>query len=114
MANIGTKFYVWLFASKVGADQFGNCYYVSKQKNAQDQYKRIVIYKGSNEPSKVPPHWHGWLHYLSNELPNEEIAYSWQKTAHPNLTGTKYAYQQPGKMPTSSSVKLPYEPWQPQ
>ena len=78
MAKIGTMISNWLFSKKIGSDQFGNQYYLSRFKNASGHNKRIVIYKGLNEPSKVPPKWHAWLHYMVDDAPSNDLTYEWQ------------------------------------
>ncbi len=97
------NFLIRNFSSYVGKDQFGNEYYTSGA-------KRRVAYKGLKEPSKVPPMWHAWLHYLTNDIPHNEVSenYSWQKPYIPNLTGTKRAYK-----PTRDIVSSDYQPWKP-
>jgi NADH:ubiquinone oxidoreductase subunit len=92
--SIINKIFTFFTSDKVGADQFGN------------------RYKGIADPSKVPPMWHAWLHYLSDNLPKETRIYSWQKNHIPNLTGTKLAYI-PAKSGVRSSVSADYTPWFP-
>lgn len=100
--------FIKLFCKKVGSDEFGNSYYESKKSNYLNQKKRYVVYNGLAEPSKVPPLWHGWLHYLSDELPAPNAKkYEWQKPYLPNLTGTKFAY-----VPEKKN-KQSYEGWNP-
>jgi len=94
-------------AIKIGIDEFGNQYYQKKTG------KRFVIYKGIAEPSKIPSEWHVWIHYLTDQSPNQgnNPRYSWQKIHTPNLTGTANAYS-----PANSSIKKieePYEAWEP-
>lgn len=97
------NFFIKLFSKNIGKDSFGNRYYISGN-------KRRIIYKGLAEPSKIPPMWHAWLHYLTNELPNDNLNknYQWQKHHTPNLTGTKLAYQ-----PIRKIVSSDYQPWKP-
>jgi NADH:ubiquinone oxidoreductase subunit len=116
MAHIGTVIAAWLFAKSVGVDQFGNKYYLSKNKNSEGKYKRFVIYNGITEPTKVPPLWHSWLHYLSEQVPEGEQKYDWQKAPIPNLTGTNLAYKPPGhidKGAKRAKASSDYEPWNP-
>ncbi len=81
------------FYQKIGIDQFGNKYFISKDKNYLGRRKRFVIYNGHPESSKIPPMWHSWLHYFNDEVPcNNTKSYDWQQEHIPNLTGTKYAY----------------------
>lgn len=123
--HLGTKIYTKLYGAFVGEDQFGNKYYRSKKK--EDGFhvgkpkteRRWVIYKGMDEPTKVPAEWHGWLHYLTDETPisgKSNKKYSWQKEHTPNLTGTKGAYFPPGDKRAKGSrnkVSGDYEAWQP-
>ncbi len=90
-----TKCLIKLFSKQIGEDQFGNKYYISNKMNYLRKKKRYVIYNGISEPTKVPPLWHAWLHYLVEEIPNDKdgnYQYKWQKNYVPNLTGTKNAY----------------------
>jgi NADH:ubiquinone oxidoreductase subunit len=116
MAKIGTIISTWLFGKKVGEDQFGNCYYISKSKNTEGKNKRIVIYKGISDPSKVPAMWHGWLHYMIDELPNNEPAHDWSKQHAPNVTGTKYSYKPDAHIDNDGKRKkvgADYQSWKP-
>jgi NADH:ubiquinone oxidoreductase subunit len=80
--------------------------------------KRWVIYKGLVEPTKVPPIWHGWLHYTTDDLPLEKTAvqYAWNKEPQPNLTGTPLAYVPAGHVnrgaERAASV-ADYQAWKP-
>ena len=104
------KLFARFCSKKVGEDEFGNEYRIGFFKNYLGQHKRFVIYKGLDLSSKVPPMWHAWLHYLSDDLPNfDKKNLKWQKEFQPNLTGTKYAYD-----PSKNSDKLPvYSKWVP-
>jgi NADH:ubiquinone oxidoreductase subunit len=87
------SFFIKVCYKYVGHDKFGNKYYQSKKLDYLGDNRRYVVYKGTCEPSKVPPIWHAWLHHTSDELPNEQNAYAWQIDHIPNLTGTKFAYK---------------------
>ena len=52
--------------------------------------RRWVIYKNLAEASKVPPDWHGWLHYTVDTPPTEENYQPrpWQQPHRMNMTGT--------------------------
>ncbi len=114
MAKIGTIISTWLFGRKIGNDQFGNNYYLSSCKNVEGKNKRIVIYKGLNEPSKVPPMWHAWLHYMIDEIPSENIEnYYWQKEHIPNLTGTDFAHNPSLTHKQTKHKGAEYEAWNP-
>ncbi len=99
---------VRIFATKIGEDRFGNHYYEGRNTNYLGVKKRYVIYSGKLvEPSKVPPLWHAWLHYLSNDIPSADSKkLPWQREHLPNLTGTKLAYGDGAK------AKENYIPWQ--
>ncbi len=98
MANIGTKLFTILFGKKVGEDSYGNKYYRSslslgKHVGRYNKERRWVIYKGKAESTKIPPEWHGWIHYSIDATPASYVAKKkWQKDHLPNLTGTDYAY----------------------
>ena len=103
------KLLVRVYSKKVGEDEFGNEYFVSFLKNYLGHNKRLVIYKGVGLASKVPPMWHAWLHYMSDETPISNKKLQWQKRYQPNLTGTKYAYD-----PSELTNKTPiYSEWNP-
>ena len=123
MANIGTVIFTTLFGTKVGSDEFGNKYYKSskfagKHIGRYNKERRWVIFNGKAEASKIPPYWHGWMHY-THESPmttEESKRYFWQKTHTPNLTGTKYAYMPPGhilKGGERDRAISDYEAWKP-
>src|SRR5690606_31590293 len=69
--TFGAKFHIKRRGVFVGQDEFGNKYYEAK--DTSDSYdgrkRRWVIYDGYAEASKVPPDWHGWLHYTFDEPP---------------------------------------------
>lgn len=92
-------------SKKIGTDEFGNSYYENKIG------KRFVVYKGQAEPSKIPAHWHGWIHYNTDYSPVgiKTGKHSWQKIHLPNLTGTKNAYS-PNDKPKEDKK---YQSWQP-
>lgn len=119
MATIGTRIYTALKGKLVGKDAYGNLYYEARaEKTATGQKKRWVIYQGMPEPSKVPPHWHGWLHYTTDNLPAEAQAkpYSWVQEPQQNMTGTKLAYVPAGHASRGgerSKTVADYEPWKP-
>ncbi len=103
-----SNFFIRLSSRKIGADEFGNEYFLNKSG------KRFVVYKGLAEPSKVPMEWHGWLHYSTNIAPVKISTrkFSWQKIHLPNLTGTKNSHS-----PKNSSAKKTsagYEAWRPE
>ena len=104
--SIGTTIYTWLYGKIVGTDEIGNKYYTNSE-NHNDL-----------KASKIPPHWHAWLHKSIDEPPiNYSHKYKWQKDHKPNMTGTKDAHFPPSN-PLSKDykpdqIKADYESWSP-
>jgi NADH:ubiquinone oxidoreductase subunit len=112
--SITTALYTKIFGKQVGADRFGNRYYTGKRQDSFGRIKRWVSYAGKPDPSSIPPEWHLWLHYTSNEVPQKR--YAWQQEHHPNLTGTTQAYFPPGhllKGGKRDKATGDYVPWTP-
>ena len=109
--TLGTRLQIFFFGNLVGKDHLGNKYYQSKSG------KRWVIYNGEIEASKIPPHWHAWLHKTIEKPPLAyKHKYDWQKDHLHNTTGTSEAYF-PNSYPLSklkeSKSKKEYETWNP-
>ena len=88
-----------LFGSKVGDDPFGNTYYQQRKAPKTGRRRRWVIYgPGGDEASRVPPLYHGWLHYVTDTFPSPEDLkrHAWNQPHVPNLTGTDKAWTPPG------------------
>ena len=105
--TIGT-FINTLFTGKfVGQDEFGNKYY------SNSKGKRWVIYKSRVEASKIPPEWHSWIHFLTNNKPPANLnKFKWQKKHEENLTGTTRAYKPDGLLSSDSKKNIKkYETW---
>ena len=116
--SLGTTLYTWFYGNFVGKDSNENKYYCNS-KNAEDlDSKRWVIFKGTIEATKIPPHWHSWLHKSIDVPPiNYSHQYDWQKDHEQNMTGTDQAYY-PDSHPLSKSfkadaIKEEYESWKP-
>lgn len=107
---IATRLYIIFFGKYVGQDEYGNKYYISKF-SSKNKQRRLVLYSGVIEASKIPPLWHKWLHYSLAEIPlSKNIEkYNWQKEHLPNLSLTSKAYN-PDVFKTKKSI---YEKWQP-
>ncbi len=58
-------------AKKIGTDSEGNKYYQTKARKGYNHPRRWVIYNGEADASRVPPEWHGWLHYQTDEYPTD-------------------------------------------
>ena len=70
------------------------------------------------EATKVPPGWHGWIHYRVDTPPSKEDykPLEWQKPYQPNMTGTPEAYHPPGSILAGShrpQVTGDYDAWTP-
>lgn len=119
-ATIGTRIHTWLHGQYVGKDEFGNQYYQSRREPKSGRRRRWVIYHGMPEPSKVPPHWHGWLHYTAKRAPIEGQPvkqHKWQKDHLPNLTGTPARYVPKGHVLSGgerAKTAADYVPWRPE
>ena len=113
-----SKLVIRLTAQKVGHDEFGNQYFETRKARRGQRKRRYVLYKGHVEASKVPPDWHGWLHYTEQQPPPETgyAVHDWQQEHLPNLTGTKYAYRPAGhilKGGRRNKATGDYEAWTP-
>jgi len=105
--TIGTSIYTLFFGRLVGEDEFGNKYYSNKKE------KRWVIYNDEVEASKIPPEWHMWIHFLTNQKPqNDSQKFAWQKKHIQNLTGTDKAHMPDGSLKSKSKKNIKkYETW---
>ena len=104
----------WRKSVYAGCDFLGNRYFYETKHG-----KRWVLYAGLPEASCVPPPWHGWLHYQTDEIPRSDSdvpRYAWQKSPVPNQTGTDQAFYPDGhilKGGVRKSTTGDYEPWTP-
>lgn len=116
-ATLGTKLHTWMYGKFIGRDEFGNRYFESKRASKGEKKRRWVIYEGVAEASKVPPAWHGWLHYTLDAPLSETKQHSWLKTHIPNLTGTTGRYLPAGHI-SKGGARAPtaadYQPWTPE
>ena len=94
--NIGTRLYTMLHGRRVGTDAAGNVYYVQRRAPAQGRARRWVDFAGSAEASAVPPEWHAWLHYTTDEPLPVEQRKPWQKPHLANATGPAASDRPPG------------------
>ena len=120
-ATPGTKLKLSRQGVKVGSDAFGNTYYQAKSERStyDDRPKRWVKYNGYADPSRIPAEWHGWLHYLYDETPDQlDIKrHAWQRPHEPNMTGTVYAYKPSGSLDKGGvrdATANDYEAWSPE
>ena len=116
-ATPGTLLYTKRYGARVGADEFGNVYYRGGT-DSEGFERRWVLYSGENDPTTVPPGWHGWLHHRTDIPPVDEpyIKPTWVKPHKRNMTGTAHAYRPPGSLlsPTPRRKKASeYDAWTP-
>jgi NADH:ubiquinone oxidoreductase subunit len=115
-ATIGTLLFSKLNGTRVGEDSLGNVYFQGGR-TTDGRARRWVIYSGANDASRVPPEWHGWLHYSTDLTPDQlPPPRSWQKTPQPNLTGTDAAYRPAGALEKGgvrAAATGDYEAWSP-
>lgn len=118
-ATIGTAIFSAMNGRAVGEDHLGNRYFQSKKAGKAGQKdRRWVIYNGANDASRVPPEWHGWLHYSFDDAPESHLppARIWEKEPTANLTGTAQAYRPQGALEAGgvrARATGDYEPWSP-
>jgi len=116
--TITTRIFIRWKGRPVGTDDSGNRYYREKSAPRGRRERRWVIYDGEVEASRVPPEWHAWLHYTTDEVPPEggSPRRPWQKSHRPNATGTPDVYRPPGHVLSESGrerARSEYEPWKP-
>ena len=120
-ATIGTLFTVGRRGVLVGKDEYGNRYFEAR--DTKDSYdgrkRRWVLYNGYADASKVPPDWHGWLHYTFDQTPDQApvVIKAWEKPHLPNLSGTPMAWRPRGSLARSGqrpSATGDYEAWKPE
>ncbi len=116
--SLSTKIYTFFYGKLIGEDEYGNKYFSNKKDFKDIKAKRWVMFKGQIEASKIPPHWHAWLHRSIDEPPlNYKHKYKWQKDHKVNRTGSNEAYFPPSH-PLSKSYDTnkknnDYESWTP-
>ena len=111
----GTRLFTWWNGEEVGRDEHGNLYYQSKK----DPTRRWVVYKGSNDGSRVPPGWQLWLRGSIDELPEKALPprRPFERKPEPNLTGTMAAFRPDGALGSGKirpAATGDYEPWVPE
>jgi NADH:ubiquinone oxidoreductase subunit len=117
-ATIGTLLHSWRHGVEVGTDAQGNRYFRSRKKTPDGRERRWVIYDGSNDASRVPPEWHGWLHGQFDDVPESRLPPPriWEADYTPNATGTEAAYLPQGALQRGgrrAAATGDYEAWSP-
>ena len=114
--NLGTRLYTFFYGNYVGDDEYVNKYYSNKKIYDDRNAKRWVIFKGKTEATKIPPHWHAWLHKTIDIPPiNYKKKHVWQKNHEQNLTGTNQAHNPifNNLSKEEPKSKKDYETWNP-
>jgi NADH:ubiquinone oxidoreductase subunit len=117
----GITFGTWMGLrgkTRVGEDALGNVYYEGGT-DPNGITRRWVIYKGSNDASRVAPEWFSWLHHQIDAVPDQALPAprAWQKPAVPNMTGTPLAYRPSGALEKGghrAAATGDYEAWAPE
>ena len=94
--DLGTRLFTLLKGRRVGTDATGNIYYQERRQRPGHRLRRWVMYAGAPEASLVPPEWHAWLHYTTDQPLAERNRRPWEKPHLPNPTGTPASYRPPG------------------
>lgn len=112
-ATLGTALFNWRHGRKAGEDSFGNVYMTDARGK-----RRWVMYKGSNDVSRVPPEWYAWLTRQIDDVPDEALPPppAFLKRPVPNLTGTPFAYRPSGALERGGrrqAASGDYQAWTP-
>ena len=116
----GTRLTLWNQGEFVGEDALGNRYYIQKKGvGPLGVPRRWVTYTDLADASKVPPEWHGWLHYTVDTPPTKERyeAKPWEKPHKMNMTGTREAYRPSGSILAAGrrpKATGDYKAWKPE
>jgi NADH:ubiquinone oxidoreductase subunit len=106
-------------AKKIGTDHWGNSYFEAAARKGYTRPRRWVLYKGDAEATKIPPEWHGWIHFQTNIVPSDthpSYRRIWQTPHTPNQTGTANAYRPDGHLLAKgkrAKATGDYEAWTP-
>jgi NADH:ubiquinone oxidoreductase subunit len=118
--HLGTRLWAATQGVYVGSDPSGNRYYRSKKPNGpHGMERRMVIYAGGYaEATTIPPGWYGWMHYRTNEVPQDGdyTPRSWEKPHIRNYTGSVLAYRPDGSLLNKGErprVTGDYDAWSP-
>lgn len=111
-ATIGTSLFMRRHGTQVGKDDLGNLYFTAGP-------RRMVIYAGSNDASRVPPEWQSWLRGQIDDVPEKALGprRAFQTPAQPNLTGTGETYRPAGSLSRGgkrAAATGDYQAWTPE
>ena len=110
--TLGTQLWTARHGLRVGEDAQGNVYY-----QTQGGKRRWVIYNGEAEASRVPPEWHGWLHFTFDQPPTEAPLprKAWEQPHRANQTGLPGAYRPAGSLVRAEPAqRRDYDAWPPE
>jgi NADH:ubiquinone oxidoreductase subunit len=117
-ATLGALMDIKRRSNLVGSDEQGNRYFEERKASRDGRPRRYVVYDGLAEASRVPPDWHGWMHYTEDKPPTEAPLkrQPWEQDHRPNLTGTAFAYRPPGSMGREGKTDTmdEYQAWRPE
>ncbi|MGC6471332.1 MAG: NADH:ubiquinone oxidoreductase subunit NDUFA12 [Parvibaculales bacterium] len=117
--TFGTALFTWQRGICVGEDAQGNKYYVDKKgQSINGKVRRWVVYNGDVEATRVPPEWHGWLHYTVDETPIDKppVQREWFEEHEVNQTGLDGAHKPHGSLLDGNAKQADssgYEAWSP-
>ena len=106
------NFWIRITSKYVGSDENGNCYYESHAVDYLGRKRRYIVYTKHSEPSTISSLWHGWLHHMTDAIPDDARIAIWHKNRVPNHTGTKAAYS-PIDCGHRTHVSADYQQWKP-
>ena len=87
--GLGTIISSYLLGKKVGKDDRGNRYFISKR----NPFRKWVLYSNNIDPTNLPTEWQLWLTSEKTAIPEKvKNSYHWEKDRQPNYTGTEKAY----------------------
>lgn len=114
-ASWGTSFFSRRHGEEMGRDEDGNIYF----RHRSDPSRRWVIYRGSNDSSRVSPGWNAWLRGTIDEVPAKSLPQRrpFERAPEPNLTGTPRAYRPSGSLAgpgVRAAATGDYEAWKPE
>lgn len=117
-ATFGTWLNTRMTGSRVGEDAMGNVYFEASKPGPIGNRRRWVMYAGSNDASRVPPEWHGWLHNTVDDVPDQALPprRAFEKPGTVNLTGSTAAYRPAGAFGAGdrrAAATGDYEAWTP-
>ncbi len=116
LANPGFVLAALRAGAPKGTDAAGNYYYEAPGRNKSPRNRRWVVYAGAADASAIGPHWHAWLHHLTDEPLPEDANKPWELPHKANQTGTAQSYRPPGhdyEGGQRARASADYEAWSP-